>query len=669
MADAVYIAEIDLRTRGNFGIPGIDRAMGGLSERFVRGRREAVGLTDSLISGLGKAAHVVDNVASSVARVGMHGGMVGLAGAVGLAAYGVMGLNKELETTKISLGAIYTAQGIKTDLPGGIELARGNVLEMRRLAAKLPGEFEDLLNIMTTTAIPAFHAGVGEKQQLQLSSKLMAAGVVAKLPLDMVAREAAQLIEGRSGAHNVLGMRMMGLHGASAQEFNKLSAPERMARLNTELDKYAGAIDTFSGSFEGISSTFLDSGKEWLRATTEPAFFRVRDLLSDANTWLSENDALVSSWADYVGSNLVVALDGAVDSAKEIGPLLLNGFRGAVDVLKEYGPAIKDVGMGVAGVVKDVLSQPEMIAALALISGRTRGLGVVGLAFAGTSGLTDARSSSFLSRPLGAPGSFEGMGLSLSQLGELRQQRENALNTDGSMAGIQLGSRGASWAGSRPTIGREESWMRQMFSFDAGRQSESWWLRPIGSDQMDQREQQLSMLEINDVLRSFAASAESGMESYTSSIDRAREAMAQETAMRVEAFNSLTWLEQQVQLLTGSALEADTAIRDMAFAAYSAAFALRDAGNAKSDEIGKDAQDVANLHGMNLALQALGVGQGGKKEDKVEKKAAKGGTRIQKVEIVVTTNREPTRVARLVKDEIVKLSKLSSPHVPNYARG
>jgi hypothetical protein len=61
-------------------------------------------------------------------------------------------------------------------------------------------------------------------------------------------------------------------------------------------------------------------------------------------------------------------------------------------------------------------------------------------------------------------------------------------------------------------------------------------------------------------------------------------------------------------------------------------------------------------------------------EAKEKKKKAKhpggaGATNIQKVEIVVTSNQNPSRIARTVTDELAKLSRLrrSSPDVVNYA--
>lgn len=667
-----FIVEIDLRSRGDFNIAGMDRGVRGLGDGLVRVKRDAGGISDAIVGGMNKAAAAVEGVVSSATRIAAHGGMVAFAGGIAAATFGVMGLNKELETTKISLGSIYTAQGVTKDLPGGVDLARSNIVEMRKLAAQLPGEFTDLLNIMTTTSVPALHAGVSEKQHLQLSSKLMAAGVVAKLPLDMVAREAAQLIEGRSGAHNVLGMRLMGLHGASAQAYNKLSSEERMARLNTELDKYSGSIDVFSRSFEGVSSTALDSAKEWLRAATEPAFFRVKDYLVDANTWLSENDALVRSWADYVGSNLVTAMDAGVDLAKEFGGHLIDGARGGIEILKEYGPALKNAASAGMGLGSEILSNPELLAMLALLGGggKTRALGVAGLAFAGTSQFTDRNAESWWNRPLGAPEDSSDFDfLTMDQRFSLWRQRRDT--TDGSMAGVDITGDGPKWRGRAINVGAEESWMDQLFSLRSDRQSESWWLRPMGSDQMDTREQQLSMKGANDLLEPFAVAAERAAgdaEGITSALDDAASAIARKNNDILHDFNAMSkmmgesWTE-----LNWAGVEAAIALNDTALAAFQASYGLaRLAGEANAAAVAETAQDTANMLALNMANQALA--ELNKSEKDKEKKAPKGGGTRIKVEINVTTNREPNRVARLIKDELVRLDRSVQRNVPRYDR-
>ncbi|HEX7464456.1 MAG TPA: hypothetical protein VF382_06145, partial [Actinomycetota bacterium] len=47
-----------------------------------------------------------------------------------------------------------------------------------------------------------------------------------------------------------------------------------------------------------------------------------------------------------------------------------------------------------------------------------------------------------------------------------------------------------------------------------------------------------------------------------------------------------------------------------------------------------------------------------------------GGTNIAKVEIVVTSNQDPSRIAQAMVDELGKLSRFrrSSSYVPNYSR-
>src|SRR6185436_18139051 len=95
----------------------------------------------------------------------------------------------------------------------------------------------------------------------------------------------AMLLEGRSGAHTVLGLRLAGLAGDKAHEFNSMNSGERLAFLTKEIDKYSGAIDLYSKSFEALSSTFKDNAGRFLQLATAPLFERIKDQLGKANAW------------------------------------------------------------------------------------------------------------------------------------------------------------------------------------------------------------------------------------------------------------------------------------------------------------------------------------------------------------------------------------------------
>ena len=116
---------------------------------------------------------------------------------------------------------------------------------------------------------------------------------------------------------------------------------------------------------------------------------------------------------------------------------------------------------------------------------------------------------------------------------------------------------------------------------------------------------------------------------------------------------------------------ARAALFEMALEAQQAAASLRTI--AARETAGKGAA----ITGWATTGIMLGLGQAFAETQKTPGRSTKatkhpgggGGTSIQKVEIVVTSNQDPSRVARMVTDEIAKLARLrkSSPHVTNYA--
>jgi hypothetical protein len=138
--------------------------------------------------------------------------------------------------------------------------------------------------------------------------------------MEQASRELAMLLEGRAGAHNVLGMRLAGLAGERAEAFNKLTAADRLAAVRKELEKFAPAIEAYSHSFEGLSSTLVDNAKRFLSLATTPLFDRIKGVLGDANSWFDSNQDKVTLWANLIGQRLGDAFDFARDKIRAWWP-------------------------------------------------------------------------------------------------------------------------------------------------------------------------------------------------------------------------------------------------------------------------------------------------------------------------------------------------------------
>ena len=315
MSDVTYRVAIELAAGGNLALE-VDRSISkldGLGGLLGRASEQASTLAGSLGRAFEAGVEGAASLAVSLAKVGA-------VAAFGAVSYGTLLLNKELENTQIALAAIFGANSVTSSMPAGMTVAADVMTQMRKDAAALPGEFSDLVAIFKTISVPGFQAGASIDELRKLSAQAMAVSQVMGLPTEQASRELAMLLEGRAGAHNVLGMRLAGLGGDKAEHFNKLPAAERLVVVRTELGKFAPAIDAYAHSFEGLSSTLVDNAKRFLSVATSPLFDRIKGALSDANAWLDANDDSVSKWASAVGGKLGDAFDFARDKIRTWWP-------------------------------------------------------------------------------------------------------------------------------------------------------------------------------------------------------------------------------------------------------------------------------------------------------------------------------------------------------------
>jgi hypothetical protein len=342
LADVTYRVAIELATHGNLAseVGQSISKLDGLSGTLGRVGHEAATLAGSLASAFEGA---VEGAASLAATLGQ----VGAVAAIGAVTYGTLVLNKELENTQIALAAIFGANGITTSMPEGMSVAGDVMSQMRKDAAALPGEFRDLVGIFKTISIPGFQAGASVDQIRAVAAQAMAVSQVMGLPMEQASRELAMLLEGRAGAHNVLGMRLAGLAGERAEAFNKLTASDRLATVRKELEKFAPAIEAYSHSFEGLSSTLVDNAKRFLGVATAPIFDRIKGVLSDANSWFDDNQDKVTLWASIIGQRLGSAFDFARDKIRawwpEIEAFAEHAYDRIASIWHRVGPLVEKV--------------------------------------------------------------------------------------------------------------------------------------------------------------------------------------------------------------------------------------------------------------------------------------------------------------------------------------
>jgi hypothetical protein len=314
----------------------------------------------------------LEGIADRALEVGMHFGKIAGLGAIGLAAYGVEHLNNQLEQTKISLGAIATAQGFADTFEKGFHLAGDQLAKMKQDVKTLPGDLGQLSDIMKMIATPAAHGGANLDQIRKLAGQTMLTSTILGVPQDVAAREMAGLLSGRAGSHNILGGRL-GLLGEEAQKFNKLSPENRLARINEEIAKYSGAADRFGTSFVAQWTTLKDNVKYGMVAEgTDALFGRVKNSMAELNRYLDEHKDRIWATANLVGNRLASAWERVESVVIRVAPVIgriandINlmsfadigakaGHLAEIGLAaKVLGPAISGAGSAVGSIARSV---------------------------------------------------------------------------------------------------------------------------------------------------------------------------------------------------------------------------------------------------------------------------------------------------------------------------
>lgn len=258
---------------------------GDLGGGLERGLKKAKFKGDEFIGNFASSFNsAFDSVATSIASKLVDAGK---AAAVAIGASVALGIkegfkfNAESETAALSLGGIFNMTGETKSFTEGVNLAGRTVMQMRKDAQELPGEFADLQNIMQRIAPAGKDLGLDAWGMEHLASRTMMSaamlGMTGHGGMDTAGREMAALMEGRASERMPL-FAKLGL--GDSKTFNKLSGREKLAKVNASLDKLNEGKEAVMGSWATVSSNLTDKLKQGAGAVTMGLFDRVKGTLS-----------------------------------------------------------------------------------------------------------------------------------------------------------------------------------------------------------------------------------------------------------------------------------------------------------------------------------------------------------------------------------------------------
>lgn len=553
-----------------------------------------------------------------------------IAGAAGLgaAAYGVIGLNKHLEETQYSIAAILEVAGQKATFADALAPAGDIMSRMRKDAAALPGEFEDLIGIFRSISTSGFNAGLSEDRLEKMSAQAMAAGAVMGLRSDMVGRELAQALEGRVGAHNIFATRL----GITAGSGFKGMAPEKRAEaLEKALGKYQGAVAAFGNTFEAQWTSGIDNAKKFLGDTTMPLFGAIKNELKNFNEWFADNQGTVSEWSHKLGNFLVDAFYAGKSAFLEWGPALLdfagNAYDKLVSIWVDIKPYVESLGDTFKEALKDPGTLDKIITALELYGAIKMGGGLAG-AFGGI-----AKAG------FGNVGAVLGSGAA-------------GVAGEGGMAGVAMGAASAGVA----LLALAEAAAVVALVYEAHK---------------EYKEALVEQAQIMGNVTEAQIRHMSAMNGMTGKIDMGTTMF--QTALADAAANTHNWTDSVIEADMGlhalipTSGELAQELLSCAAAAHNAAIDFAKGRDKENEDIGKGWDSY--FHGMQIVGVQKAISNWGKAADKKHGVGAGSGNTNMYIQMTISSNQAPGQIARRVVDELgrLKYDPKASRSAPNFS--
>jgi hypothetical protein len=325
------------------------------------------------VQNMGRGGGGIMGMVSNIANVGLAWNAVAGAarGAFGVIKKGVFEINASREQMANVMAGTIQAFGYAKTFSDARVQANGLFKDIRTMAAALPGETEDYLQVFKTAlpqAIDAFkEQGISDLKEIAKFTSSWAAVTVSQgIDAPQAARDLRQMLAGRAGmdvrsfsemqGFLRIGAKLKGFQQdivTDAQTFNKLAAGDRLKIIQGTIEAMGGSLDNMANTSDALQGTFASIAKDTLATATAPLFEMYKNGLKEINTYLTENEEQIQVVAKAIGSKLVAGVKAFVGFLQDAFAVLkrIGGFierSGMFEALQRIG-GTATAGMNVSG--------------------------------------------------------------------------------------------------------------------------------------------------------------------------------------------------------------------------------------------------------------------------------------------------------------------------------
>lgn len=281
----------------------------------------------------------LDGAVAAMERVGMAGFTLASGAAllgVRTLTHGVNELNARAESTTLVIAGMLQANGATGTLAAGLGDAQNVLAQIRRDAAALPGEAQDFVNVFQLALPAALQSGM--RSALDVSRFTNQFGAIATafgVDSQQAGRDARFILQGHAGAHVAMWNHLQSLIGLSSEKFNKLSAPERLARLQRATAHYGDMVHAYGNTWEAATSTIKSAGTELLRVGTAPLFERAKARAVELADYLTRNGPAIELQIQHWSVAAANAFDLVMSKGRRALTYLRDHWREVVSEIRD----------------------------------------------------------------------------------------------------------------------------------------------------------------------------------------------------------------------------------------------------------------------------------------------------------------------------------------------
>jgi hypothetical protein len=243
---------------------------------------------------------------------GLMGPLAGLASVGGLtmAVRGMIQMQSSAEGTRQAIAGALNAFGAATSFDDAMQQGADVMQIINREAAALPGSAEDYVQVFRTALPGAMSAGFQSLSAVaHFTDQMTAIASANQEDAQQAGMDMSRMFQGRAGMEVRLWTTLQPLIGKTAEEFNRMSAPQRAQAMQHAIDRYRGTLQHMGDTWDAIYGTTSQYATQITRGATAPIFESMKGALSHLNEWIGRNQDRLTDLGASISRNLVDVFD------------------------------------------------------------------------------------------------------------------------------------------------------------------------------------------------------------------------------------------------------------------------------------------------------------------------------------------------------------------------